>query len=539
MSAKDTIQLHVNSASILMMRSDVNNAEFAVLSDRDIENRRSSMRWFLDLSAIACVTISSHLILRLPLRRTPMYGDDYLGVRVAMMPIRSGTFFENIWLVGGGKWRPVTTSLLLFLGQKWEYSYVPFQILNSVLLITVAMLAGFICLRLTSALLPSVLTSAAVISSQFNWFAQISIYGSMELLAILFLLGSVAVFVSSRDAKLGLKTRVNLSVLSLLFASLCHERYILSSLVFVGFLIILQQRTQDSIGVWKPLLVPAAHVVLKGFVLDLDPLTGGGESNFRQSAGPWILSHFLDSAKMLSGWFSGAGHFYNGDKLGVLAREDSFGWIGSAVIGTAALVTVITIVWGLGSVDRRIRTLSLLEFPLMLIGQVMVCLIPAAMVVQRIEARWIFASQILLLIASSTSVCLVIKNRAVVAASLLPAAFLGIGIAYLPSSDSYTILRDQPTAVLEELQTRAPLTGPWSLVITQSDRNVSTAWQFGYGDALSQLPNPPYFVNISPDPHADCVREKSEMPCLRVTLKGLDTVGEVREEDSLPFNRWR
>jgi hypothetical protein len=490
----------------------------------------------LDIFATAGASTVAHLLLRMPIRHTPMYGDDFLGIRVAQMPIRSGSFAENLWLVGGGKWRPVTTPLLLFLGQMWGYSYAPYQILNSVLLIILATATGIFSLRLTSKRVPSILISVAVVSSQFNWFSQISIYGIMELLALIFLIGSIAVVALQDPESTKFSSRVSWSVAFLLIASFCHERYIICSVVFAAYLFILQRKTGAQFGAWKHLLVPATHVLLKAFVVNVDPLTGGGESNFRDAAGPWIAAHFLDTLKMLIGWFSGAGHFYNGDRLGESAKAQSFGLTGASIAMFALLVTAIHIIHCLRAGQSGRRVGHDLERTFLLTGIAISCLIPAATVVQRIEARWIFASQILLLVASVAGVSATVKTRASLTASLLPAAFTLLAVAYLPGSSAYTALRDQPTAVLETLHERAPRAGPWSVVITQSDSEISAAWQFGYGDALSQLPNPPYFTNISSDVDAVCIQQWRKMPCMRVILEGFRIVGVMYEQRVIPFS---
>jgi hypothetical protein len=335
---------------------------------------------------------------------------------------------------------------------------------------------------------------------------------------------------SLRSDSVNAESRINMAVFLLLAATLCHERYIVCSVIFVGYLVIWQRNMSIVIRTWKPLIIPVFHVLVKAFVLQVDPLNGGGESNFRESVGTWIISHFFDAIKMLTGWFSGAGHFYNQDQLGTLAEQKSLGIIGPAVLTIAVLIILGFMI---PQIRRRgqLGTTATSGSQFLLLGLALSCLIPAASVVQRIEARWLFASQILILLASTTGVCAVMKSRRSFAGSVLPAAFLCLGVAYLPSSDSFTVLRDQPTMVLDLLSERAPTNGPWSLVITQSDRDVSTEWQFGYGDALSQLPNPPYFANISRDPRAGCVHGWTKVRCFRVTLDALDIV-QINEEVS-------
>jgi hypothetical protein len=58
----------------------------------------------------------------LPLWDGPMYGDDYLLVRGALQPNGNNGFLQDIWLAGGGKWRPANTPILLWLAKRWEFS---------------------------------------------------------------------------------------------------------------------------------------------------------------------------------------------------------------------------------------------------------------------------------------------------------------------------------------------------------------------------------------------------------------------------------
>lgn len=472
---------------------------------------------------------SIHLFLRLPNHKYPMYGDDFLGVQVGQLPLRSGGFFENVWLVGGGKWRPITTPLLLFLGNRWGYSYTSFQILNSVLLISASVLAGAICLKLSAKLSLSVLATSTVVVSHFNWFAQISIYGSMELLAIIFLLGSILVaFGEELNSR-----QVGISVLFLTLSTFCHERYILCSLVFVAYFLKIQKTRVEQIGAWTPLLVPILHIALKSFVLNLNPLAGGGESNLRDGAGLWIIQHFADALKMLVGWYSGAGHFYSGDRLGDLAERDKIGLGGSApVVVLLFLMILLLLLHTKDDHNRRVQEVHKSDIAMLLFGVAVVCLIPAATVVERIEARWMFASQILLILGLASCVGWIRSFISLFLACLVSLSYLVLGVVYLDKSESYTVLRDQPTSVLARLAQQAPASEHWSVVITQTDSKVSSAWQFGYGSSLSQLPNPPYFVNITSDPTAGCIQGLVRLPCLKVSLRGLAVIGDIRFEEA-------
>lgn len=471
--------------------------------------------------------IALHLLFRLPVHRRPMYGDDFIGVRAAQMPVRSGSFGENIWLVGGGKWRPISTALMLFLGKLWGYSYAPFQQFNSVLIVLLALLASLICLKLSGSPISSLGVGCAVVVSEFNWFSQISIYGSMEILAIGFLL--LAFYVSTKSDSISDESQIYASVFLLLLSSLCHERYIICSLIFVAYHGLRDHRAGVKLRSSAFLLIPAFHVIAKGLVLHIDPLAGGGESNFRNSFDWWIFAHFFDSVLMLLGWFSGVGRYYKDAELQSLASSVDLHLVGTGAFFAASVLVAVFIAVqrhrGLVTCRGNQRN----EVAMFALGIAFACLIPASSVIERIEGRWMYASQIFVLLA----VALILSNfkhkTSIAIALLLPLVSGTISVVNRYSVNNYTALRDQPTEILQELGTTAPRVKPWMLVISQRDAKSSVAWQFGYGDTFSQLPNPPYLVHISTNPDVRCSRVRTVLPCYQVVLDGLEIISRPTE----------
>ena len=328
-----------------------------------------------------------------------MVGDDYLGIRVARMPIRDGILTENVWLVGGGKWRPITTSLLLWLGKWWGYSYRNFQFLNSALLVTIGVMVGFIALRVSGSIIAaSVLTAVSEIS-QFTWMAQTSIYGVMELLSGLFILMSAywafgAIKFSTRSTKY-----VIYSTVLLFMATLTHERFVICSLVFsLSFL--MQSHSRDlKRKAWIPLLVPLFYFVTRTFILNLDPLAGGGESTLRIKGGFWIGSHLLDAVQMLLGGFSGLGIYYLPNAITANRSRADLGLL--PVLGSTVVLLFVALRGRLRDNDEGAMSHSRSRVvPIMFLMLSMTCLVPAATVAERIEGRWLYVPQLLLLLAS-------------------------------------------------------------------------------------------------------------------------------------------
>lgn len=381
----------------------------------------------------------------------------------------------------------------------------------------------------------AVTVSTLTVVSQFNWFSQVSIYGLMELTAIMFVLLSVWPILES-ETLLDPRLAVKLSTVFLLCATLTHERYIICTFPIVVFFLIKQRTTEMKILPWLPLLIPMFHIVMKSFVFQLDPLTGGGETQMSGVGETWMIVRLLDSLRMLLGWFSGVGHYYNGDRLGELARSSEFG-VPAFMVSILSLM-IVGLAWI--QVYRHSRRNPVVARPnlgsIFAIAIALACLLPSATVFERIEGRWMFGSQILLSLGVATMLRQSETSRTWIriASVIVPLTMTGTALMYLPDADAYTTLRNQPTEILSQLSDRSPQDDPWAVVIVQADETVPTKWQFGFGDALMQLPNPPYYVNISHDGNSICPKFRIRMTCLMVKVDGIDSKFEILERQSVP-----
>lgn len=464
------------------------------------------------------------LLLHLPLWDGPMIGDDYLSIKASLNTIGSRGFWSDFWLQGGGKWRPVTTVILYWFQRHFEYSYFPYQLLNLSLLTICAALVGVISYMLCKSVFVAVLTSFAISVSQLTWYAQISVFGLMELLAIIFLLlaGTCAVLsihLPSESPKLAVKLQL-LAFLSLFLCTLTHERYLLTTLCFwILFLASSSRNTQIRRRSWIFLLIPLTHVIIKGLVLKLDPLQGGGESRLRSVYGTWLLEHLRDSFLGLIGYFSGSGKYYSQWPLGRLASQTDLQVLGPLII-CGPLLSMLIVMFIVQPDRTRLGIIKLLDLKTLFVLSLLVAtLLPAATVIQRVESRWLLAPQILLVLFCIATVTKNFRSGPIRLATLcvLPSCLIVVAIHYSGKSDAFTIIRDQPSLVISQLEKVAPSNTQWVLAVNQDDSTMPTNWQFGYGQAFDQMSNPPYLIAD------ECPKGNKLIPCVRVELHGANS----------------
>ena len=143
-------------------------------------NNRLVGSLFVTISAIGTL-----VLFKLPFYHGYFFGDDSLLVNVATNPNGSQNLISDVFLVGGGKWRPLTTPILVKMAQYYGNNLVPFQIVSMVLLITTAVLIGLMVHRLTEEIIPAVFATVLFLSSPFTWLYQSWTYGVMESAALL------------------------------------------------------------------------------------------------------------------------------------------------------------------------------------------------------------------------------------------------------------------------------------------------------------------------------------------------------------------
>ena len=460
-----------------------------------------------------------------------MYGDDFLGVNAALQPNGSTGIWSDIWLAGGGKWRPVSTPIMLWMGRHFEYSYRPHQILNFSLLILCAALVGVLSYHLYKSILTASITSFAISISHFTWLGQISIYGQMEFLAIIFLVSATTTALASIQLPSTMSRKALwlqlLTVVLLLLSTFTHERYLLAAFCFwLLFLIGSPAGSQLRTRSYLFLIIPAIHTFLKGVLLNLDPIAGGGESKLRDVRSWWLLQHLGDSFLGLFGYFSGAGKYYLDWPIGQLGKQSDLRIIGILIITVPLAITFLL----LKLQNKSESSISFKYFrikSIFLFSLVIATIAPAASVLQRIEPRWLLAPQIFFLLLCTTVVSRfdVDKLLKMIASIILPICFITVSIFYTEKSGVYTALRDQPSAAILSVEKVAPPQGDWVLSIHQADANMPVNWQFGHTRAFSQMKNPPYKVYFSA---TGCSEIYDKIPCVSILLQAASMHVEVK-----------
>ena len=467
----------------------------------------------------ALLSLTALTLFHFPIKKMPLYGDDFLLVRDSLSPGDYSSVDQLFWLTGAGKWRPISTVPLVLMGRMFGYQIAPFMIVNLVLLVFVALMAAKITLQITKNRNSFYGMLIITIVSEFTWLSLTSVYGVMELLSLLFLLIGISLLVKTglndfTDVRL-----IPLSAFFILLASLSHERFLIVAFPIWLSLLVFAKDSRTRLAAHTFLLVPSIRIFVSGFILNIDFLTGGGESQIRTNSDTWILVHLLDSFKMMLGFQSGTGKFYGDSTLENIARANDLGLI--------ALAFYIPLVLYLILRPRQFRAVlqhcqvGSMKFLITLLLTSCVSLaIISSTVLERTEGRWIFGPFLLFaictfaMLASSTEVSSSsgINLRTV----LLIFALLMPSLVYRKDHTDFTLLRDQVVNSITQLESHEGTEEHWGLIISQSDLTMPVNWQFAYGKAFNQLANPPDFI--------DFVSGDSPCPILRISYVCINLV---------------
>ena len=464
---------------------------------------------------------------------TKLFGDDFLLVNLwGQLPIDARSVWDLFWLTGQDKWRPVSTIPLVLLSRRLGFNNHYFLLINLVLLSILASVVGCYTYSLSKRFSAAIASTAAVALTPFNWYAQTSLFGLMEILDLLLCLIALILICKNYEKETGL--RFALAYFFLLASSLCHERFLIVAISTWAYSQLFRRDRDKNRFSTYLLTIPLVHILLKGFVLQIDPLTGGGESNIRSSYGPWIIEHFTDSLGALVGMKSGLGIYYSEGTFQTRVSNSHFGLFGLLVF----LPAIVSLAYMLlkkadqahSSKDAP-TSLLLMKSGLFFVSALSL-LIPAATVVERVEGRWLLASQIFLLIAFVGAV-IALRNQnwtnqliisgITVSFSL---AIVATGFMYRGQTKDYLAIQSQPTLALQKIESEAPINEEWGLLINQTDATMPTAWQFGYGAIFSQLPNPPSFVQFGSSWNL-CPDAPRKYTCFKIELNGLDVSSKI------------
>ncbi len=331
-------------------------------------------------------------------------GDDYLLLISSRSPDGyASSFFSCVNDVGMGKWRPafvctVAPILKLFGDQYWY-----FFLLNLGLIFLICIVAAGVLKSITNLSYLGIAIFAFVLPfSRFAWYGRISPFGLMEFGALLFTLLFVRQFLLALRHQT--KSSWYLAVGIACTASLFHERYLV--LVAAGFFIAVinlrNRRMPIPVAPW--VLCLGSYVAIKLFLLQLDPIIGGGEVPIRSSADTWILEHFLIGVKAIAGIGNGTNIGF--DATGYL-RQPTLGVVGKIWLAVVAIVLLLIVSWKTRFVRRILAAKHDIDINLveqqtvirqLLLTSGLLLIVPASTVISRIEGRWLFGPEVLLLI---------------------------------------------------------------------------------------------------------------------------------------------
>lgn len=477
------------------MRADV-SLELALAKRYSMFRSQTSQRNHLIRTGFATVlSVCAFLLVKIEILRGPLFGDDFLFVNDLRNPNDVHNPIGLLFWTGSEKWRPFATFPMGLFARHFGFEHRPYQIINIVLLLVLIAIVAELASKMTNSWLATVSTALLVGVSQFSWYGQVSLYGIMEIGALIFTFLGLRVLQGAwQRIEAPSVATLTSAAACLTTASLMHERY---TVCLFGIWVLVLTRWRESPQIFRRtvafLLIPLAQIVVRVYVLNLAPFQGGGESSTVGGSVVELVKRLLYAVLGLFGGNSGAGRYYAPGRFSTLVNQGNYGpW---------TFVTIIPIVATLGlmiSVRRSgPRVIEALWNAASCLLLAVLLLLPAATVPERTEGRWLYGPQILLVCGLMTFTFRLIsqephrKRTNAILAAITPLSLAGIAVSYRSQADTYTSLQRQTTAAIVALERAAPAKAPWNLCIEQAELSLPVQWQFAYGSALFQLANPP------------------------------------------------
>jgi hypothetical protein len=427
--------------------------------------------------------------------RGPMYGDDYLTT--AYFYNIDNDFFGSIF--SNERWRPLNNLFLYFTTHYFGFDYLPYLMINRILLVLCGVVSGLLAYSLSKSLLAVVLVSLAVSISHLTYMGQISVFGFLELGSTIFLITAIHAALLSIEAQTISEARAEflqiISAVLLLSACLTHERFQIASLSFW----ILFRLKGANFNKLKSrsilfLLIPGFISIFK-LLSSAKVLQGGGEANFITSFGQAIINNFGFSILGVFGYFSGIGHYSDPSVLAVYGQGVDLNLLGFLIHLFPLLLLI-----GLG-LYHLIKYQCLPKFfdykSWFLISLAFCFLLIGSTIVSRIEGRWLFQSTILIAIIIYSALgnlkITTLAKQSLFHLQILP--FLLISSVYNLDSSNFTVRRDQTSLVVLELERISAKFIDWRLAINHSGKPIARSWEFAYGRVFTQLINGPELVS--------------------------------------------
>ena len=469
-----------------------------------------------------------------PIIYSPFLGDDLETWNFFLTGAFPSSFQDALIFSGLEKWRPGNSLAMQIILRALGNSYLPYWYFSFLLILILALVALW-CLRL---LFTEVNIHAdglwlgllAIVTSPFTFMARSGVYGFLELAPLILCIASYAQF--AQAAKVGDRTHVVYSSLLALSAGLIHERFFAFSIALMLISIVRGRQQRHLRGLWLLYLANGVfYVYTSTIVLRVNVLKGGGADSLNEVYGWWIAPRLLHAIVHVLGGSGAETTYFKPTQPTSLYQGLSLAQEYNLLLPTAFLATTLLLalftVFRFRTTDHvivdrdlyitkyrltRLRTLvelALISFFL---------IIPAATVNSRIEARWLFAPSVFIIMAlvglTSARDQLTRSLGRVLILLLLAANLLNHR-----SFDEFDWWRTRTENVLNVARELSPSSGYWEIAIVvpnyPEENNSVTWWGLNYGQALTNYidngPNGIHFGRF--DVVANCNR-----PCLVLTV---------------------
>jgi len=466
------------------------------------------------------------LVLNAPsINNGPFLGDDLQVWEGHKAGSFASDFQESVRNTSLEKWRPVNTTLMIPLLNMFQDSYRNFYFFSTVLLawMLIAMWQVIWTITTNSAK-PSVTVASfgilVVGSSPFTFFARSGVFGLLEIGPVILCLWSFCTYQRGREQ--GSRRLIVYCSLTALVAGLIHERFLMFSFALAVVIAWRSREIKRFQGLWLlPIGNIAFYVYSATVVLNANALKGGGESNFNETVGVWVILRYFKAIIHLLGGAGGQSVFYDPSQPSRFTTGMTFADNYSVVI--PLLVALFALSGFAPHLRRVVRSRAEVDKAKLVRDRaieslfVSVCLLaPAATVAGRIEARWLLGSLVFLVIAIASAPLAESSLSKIGRFGILTLLLLG-NMSYRSSYQEFDFWRTRTNGVLEVVRENMPVSGAWNVAVVWpdwKDINSLTAWGLGYGRVFRDLDNGPHEIIFGTPDQV----EKCPSPCLVVEV---------------------
>jgi len=485
--------------------------------------RRGEMQIWRIVGLIVCIGVSLLGLNSSSINNGVFLGDDLQVWEGHKAGTFASDFQESIRNTSLDKWRPLNTTLMIPLLSVFGDSYRNYFWFSTALLALVLIAMWFTIqasISSSSGTMISLLGILVVGSSPFTFFARAGVFGLLEIGPVILCLWSF--FLYQRGRELGSRTLIAYSSLIALAAGLIHERFFMFSLAVAAMIAWRSREIKKFQGLW---LLPLGNVVFYIYsatvVLNANALKGGGESNFNETVGVWVIPRYFKAIIHLLGGAGGETVFY--DPLQPLRFTPSMTFADNYSLVVPVLVLLFAVSGTVSHFRRGVRSRIAINDEKLALNRgiesffVSACLLlPAATVAGRIESRWLLGSLVFLVIGIA-SVPSPEPSLSKIGRFGVLVLLLSANLGYRDSYEQFDFWRVRSNKVFDVVRKNEPLSGAWNVAVVWpdwQDINSVTAWGLGGGRVFRDLDNGPHEIIFgTPDKVENC-----PSPCLVVEV---------------------